>query len=75
MFKNKIFCDDKWQKLPYKTQPSFDFASRNKNYSKLEYIQIITKPNKAHHHKNALLDMSKIHKIVIKDAWTWIKFQ
>ena len=38
-------------------------------------LQIITKPNKPHHYNKTLLDMSKIYKIVIKDAWTWIKFQ
>ena len=75
MFKNKIICHERGQKMPYKTQPSFDFSSRNKNYLKLEYIQIIIKPNKVHHYNKTLLDMSKIYIIVIKDAWKWIKFQ
>ena len=31
-------------------------------------LQIVPKPNKAHHHNKNLLGMSKIFKIVIKDA-------
>ena len=62
--------------IAYKTQTSFDFSSRNKNHLKLEYFYIhtITKPDKAHHYNKTLSVMSKIYKIVIKDAWTWIKF-